>query len=156
MGIDAEALIQSTPGRVWVSITGYGRSEPESHWVAWGDDAAVAAGALGGTLDAPMFCGDALADPLTGLHAAVAALAFWQGGESVLLDISLREVTAHALAFAPHVPKGSAFRQEDGWYMTVHGHTAAVMQPEERSAQNPAATQGAQTRSVLEEFDIPC
>jgi hypothetical protein len=158
MGIDAEALIQSTPGRVWVSITGYGRSEPESHWVAWGDDAAVAAGALGGTLDAPMFCGDALADPLTGLHAAVAALAFWQGGESVLLDISLREVTAHALAlaFAPHVPKGSVFRQEDGWYMTVHGHTAAVMQPEERTAQNPAATQGAQTRSVLEEFDIPC
>jgi hypothetical protein len=156
MGIDAEALIKSTPGRVWVSITGYGRSEPESHWVAWGDDAAVAAGAFGGTLDAPVFCGDALADPLTGLHAGVAALAFWQGGESVLLDLSLREVTAHALDFAPHTPKGSVFRQENGWYMTVEGHTAAVMKPEERTAQNPAATLGAQTRSVLEEFDIPC
>jgi hypothetical protein len=156
MGIDAEALIKSTPGRVWVSITGYGRGEPESHWVAWGDDAAVAAGALGGTLDAPVFCGDALADPLTGLHAGVAALAFWQGGESVLLDLSLRQVTAHALAFAPRTPKGSVFRQQDGWYMTVEGHTAAVMEPEERTAQNRAATLGAQTRSVLEEFDIPC
>jgi len=156
MGIDAAALVKSTPGRVWVSITGYGRREPESHWVAWGDDAAVAAGALGGTLDAPLFCGDALADPLTGLHAAVAALAFWQGGESVLLDLSLREVTAYALDFAPHTPKGSVFRQENGWYMTVEGHTAAVVNPEQRNAQKPAATLGAQTRSVLEEFDIPC
>jgi hypothetical protein len=156
MGIDAGALVKSTPGRVWVSITGYGRGEPESHWVAWGDDAAVAAGAFGGSADAPVFCGDALADPLTGLHAAVAALAFWQGGESVLLDLSLREVTAHALDFAPHSPRGSVFRQADGWYMTVEGHTAAVVKPEERTAQNPAATLGAQTRSVLKEFDIPC
>lgn len=156
MGIDAEALVKSTPGRVWVSITGYGRGEPESHWVAWGDDAAVAAGAFGGSADAPVFCGDALADPLTGLHAAVAALAFWQGGESVLLDLSLREVTAHALDFAPHSPRGSVFRQADGWYMTVEGHTEAVVKPEERTAQNPAATLGAQTLSVLNEFDIPC
>ncbi|MBW1876229.1 MAG: CoA transferase, partial [Deltaproteobacteria bacterium] len=109
-----------------------------------------------GTLDAPVFCGDALADPLTGLHAAVAALAFWQGGQSVLLDLSLREVTANALDFAPHVPKGSVFRQDNGWYMTVEGHTTAVMKPEGRTAQSSAATLGAQTRSVLEEFDIPC
>jgi hypothetical protein len=156
MGIDAEALVRSTPGQVWVSITGYGRREPESQWVAWGDDAAVAAGAWGGALDAPVFCGDALADPLTGLHAAVLALAFWQGGESVLLDLSLREVTRHALAFAPHTPKGSVFRQEDGWYMTAEGHTAAVTNPEERTAQSTAATLGAHTRPVLEEFDIPC
>jgi hypothetical protein len=156
MGIHAEALVKSAPGRIWVSITGYGRGEPESRWVAWGDDAAVAAGAFGGTLDAPVFCGDALADPLTGLHAGLAALAFWQGGESVLLDLSLCEVTAHAVDFAPHTPKGSVFREEDDWYITVEGHTAAVMKPEERTAQNPAATLGAQTRSVLEEFDIPC
>ena len=156
MGIDAEALIESTPGRVWVSITGYGRGEPESHWVAWGDDAAVAAGAVGGTLDAPVFCGDALADPLTGLHAAVAAMAFWQGGDSVLLDLSLREVTAHALAFAPDAPRGAVFQQENGWYMEVGEHTAAVMKPAERTAQKPAASLGAHTLSVLEEFDIPC
>jgi hypothetical protein len=156
MGIDAEALVKSTPGRVWVSITGYGRGEPESHWVAWGDDAAVAAGALGGTADGPVFCGDALADPLTGLHAAVAALAFWQGGESVLLDLSLREVTAHALGFAPDAAKGSVFRKEDGWHMMVQGQTTTVEEPEERTAQNPAATLGAHTRSVLEELDIPC
>jgi hypothetical protein len=156
MGIDANALVKSAPGRVWVSITGYGRGEPEARWVAWGDDAAVAAGAFGGTLDAPVFCGDALADPLTGLHAGLATLAFWQGGGSVLLDLSLCEVTTHAIDFAPHTPKGSVFREENDWYMTVEGHTAAVMKPEERTAQNSAATLGAQTRSVFEEFDIPC
>ena len=86
----------------------------------------------------------------------MAALAFWQGGQSVLLDLSLREVTAHALDFAPHVPQGSVFRQDNGWYMTVEGHTTAVMKPEGRTAQSSAATLGAQTRSVLEEFDIPC
>ena len=156
MGIDAEALVRSTPGLVWVSITGYGRGEPQSHWVAWGDDAAVAAGALGGTSEAPVFCGDALADPVTGLHAAVAALAFWQGGGSVLLDVSLCEVTAYALELASHAPRGSVFRQEDGWYMTVEGRTAAVTNPEERTAPHPAAALGAHTRAVLEELDIPC
>lgn len=156
MGIDAEALVKSTPGCVWVSITGYGRGEPQSNWVAWGDDAAVAAGAFGGSPEAPVFCGDALADPLTGLHAALAALAFWRGGESVLLDLSLREVTAYALDFAPHVPEGSVFRQDDGWYTTIEGRTAAIMEPQERCAQNPAAALGAQTASVLVELDIPC
>jgi len=156
MGIDAEALVKSAPGRVWVSITGYGRGEPEAHWVAWGDDAAVAAGAFGGTLDAPLFCGDALADPLTGLHAGVGALAFWQGGHSVLLDLSLREVTAYALDFASHTPRGSVFRQEDGWHMTVEERTAAIVEPEERTAQSSAPTLGAHTRSVLREFDILC
>ncbi len=76
LGIDAEALVEAQPGLVWISITGYGRPAPRGEWVAFGDDAAVAAGLVGfDVAGAPRFCGDAIADPLTGVHAAVAALA---------------------------------------------------------------------------------
>lgn len=76
LGIDAAGLVAAHPGLTWVSITGYGRRPPADAWVAFGDDAAVAAGLVDDD-DAgrPRFCGDAIADPLTGMHAAVAALA---------------------------------------------------------------------------------
>jgi hypothetical protein len=103
LGFDAEALVAATPGLVWVSITGYGRSEPGAEWVAFGDDAAAAAGlavVAGHGDDGPLFCGDAIADPLAGLHAADAALACWQDGAGALLDVSLCGVAAQALACA--------------------------------------------------------
>ncbi|MGI9431787.1 MAG: CoA transferase, partial [Myxococcota bacterium] len=43
IGIDAEACVRET-GNLWVSITGYGRGAPEEDWIAFGDDAAAAAG----------------------------------------------------------------------------------------------------------------
>ena len=103
LGIDAEAFVAARAGRVWLSITGYGRGDAAPGRVAFGDDAAVAAGAAHAVADAdgPLFCADAIADPLTGLHAALAALACWRAGGGALLDLSLCGVTAHALAFAP-------------------------------------------------------
>ncbi|HTN81235.1 MAG TPA: CoA transferase, partial [Acidimicrobiales bacterium] len=68
MGIDADEIVAIGETKVWLSITGFGRAHNR---VAFGDDAAVAGGLVarddGG---APLFCGDALADPLAGLHAA--------------------------------------------------------------------------------------
>ena len=52
---------------VWVSITGYGRDGPAAQRVAFGDDAAVAGGLIGGDRTDPVFCADAVADPLAGL-----------------------------------------------------------------------------------------
>ncbi|MCZ0997093.1 CoA transferase [Streptomyces mirabilis] len=68
LGIHAEEFLAARPGRVWLSITGYGRDEDR---IAFGDDAAVA-GALTGLDRAgdPVFLGDALADPVTGVFAA--------------------------------------------------------------------------------------
>lgn len=103
LGIDAESLVAAKPGLTWVSITGYGRSEPEAEWVAFGDDAATAAGlavVAGRGDDGPLFCADAVADPLAGLHAADAALACWQEGGGALLDVALCSVAAEALASA--------------------------------------------------------
>ena len=93
LGIDAERIVQYAAGKIWVSITGYGRREPQANWIAFGDDAAVSAGLFDRRGDGkPVFIGDAIADPLTGLHAARAALAFYQQGQSVLLDIHLHGV----------------------------------------------------------------
>ncbi len=68
------ADIPAPDGRVWLRITGHGTGGDRADWVAFGDDAAVSGGLVGGTDDAPPFCGDAIADPLTGLEAALAVV----------------------------------------------------------------------------------
>lgn len=99
LGIHAEQMVEEH-GLTWISISGYGRQPPESDWVAFGDDAGVAAG-LSWLMHAAtgqwMFCGDAIADPLTGLHAALAALASFQNGGGRLIAVPMREVVAHCI-----------------------------------------------------------
>jgi hypothetical protein len=64
LGIDAERFVAARAGRVWLSITGYGRGDAAPGRVAFGDDAAVAAGAAHAVADdaGPLFCADAIAD----------------------------------------------------------------------------------------------
>lgn len=115
LGFDAEAWLAARPGRVWASITGYGRQAPGSDWVALGDDAAAAAGLFHciAADEAPLFVGDAVADPLTGLHAAVAVLAAWQAGGGALLDISLSGTVERAIGLAECFPvHGEVVRHE--------------------------------------------
>ena len=81
-------------GQVWVRITGHGTDGERANWVAFGDDAAVSGGLVDGTEAEPAFCGDAIADPLTGLHAArEVAQAVCRGG-AALIDISMAAVCA--------------------------------------------------------------
>ena len=161
LGIEAEAFVEGTPGRVWVSITGYGRSEPGAGWVAFGDDAAVAAGlaVATGSPDQPLFCGDAIADPLTGLHAAVALLAAWNGGGGALLDLSLRDVTAHVLAFDTEADVAEVRAlpdRDDAWEVVADGSRAPVATPRARPPAGAARALGADTRSTLTALGIPC
>ncbi len=97
LGIDTGALLRAKPGKIWLSITAYGRQPPNGDWVGFGDDVAIAAGAVRATSSGPAFYGDAVADPLTGLHGALAALSHWQNGLGGLLDVSLHGVTAWCL-----------------------------------------------------------
>jgi hypothetical protein len=101
LGLDADELVCASPHLVWVSITGYGREHPNGEWVAFGDDAAVAGGLamLTGGGDSPLFCADAVADPLTGIFAALGALKAYRERPGVLLDIALRDVAAVAGVF---------------------------------------------------------
>lgn len=139
LGIDAPRVLRERPGTTWISITGHGRERPGRDWIAFGDDAAVAAGAtaaLHAATGHQVFCGDALADPLTGCHAALAGWASFRTGGGHLLDLSLRDVTAAilidaALDSAP-LPSG-----------------VAVAPPRMRAPARRAPALGADTRDVL-------
>jgi hypothetical protein len=87
--------------KAWVSITGYGGAEPWGNRVAFGDDAAVAGGLVCYDADGPVFCGDAIADPLSGLVAAAAVVRQFAGGTRALLDVSMASVAADAMRGPP-------------------------------------------------------
>jgi crotonobetainyl-CoA:carnitine CoA-transferase CaiB-like acyl-CoA transferase len=158
LGINPQQLLKSAPGLTWVSITGYGREEPAANWVAFGDDAAAAAGVAMATADPPIFCGDALADPLTGIHSALAALAFWQGGGGVLLDLSLHKVTAQCLGLHIDSNRGIVVkgRRKGEWQLEIGGQSFAVKPPQLRQLLSPAVELGSDTARVLREFRKPC
>jgi len=114
LGYDAEGWVGERPGRIWCSITGYGRQE---EWIAFGDDAAVAAGLAwppDAGDDAPCFCGDALADPLTGLHAAAAILARVQRSRGGLLDLALCDVAAASAVIPIDATQAEVIADADG------------------------------------------
>lgn len=75
-------------GRTWLRITGHG---PQSRRPAFGDDAAVAGGLVGA---GPVFCGDAIADPLTGLEAAGAVQESQNRGGGELVEMAMAAVAA--------------------------------------------------------------
>lgn len=114
LGLAPEQL-RHRRGKVWVSITGYGRRLPDR--VAFGDDAAVAGGlAAWSKQDDVVFCADAIADPLTGVCAALAVTASMTSGGGHLIDLSMRDVAA-AFAGAPQACPGAHATREtnDGW-----------------------------------------
>jgi hypothetical protein len=82
-------------GRVWLRINGH---DEHSGRPAFGDDAAVAGGLVGSGLgagfDGPVFCGDAIADPLTGLEATLAVVESLGRGGGELIQVSMAEVAA--------------------------------------------------------------
>ncbi|MDV3128520.1 CoA transferase [Mycobacterium sp. 21AC1] len=90
-------------GRVWLRITGHGAVGPQADWVAFGDDAAVSGGLVGYRDGAPVFTGDAIADPLTGLHAAHAVAASRNRGGGELIEFSMAAVAA---GYAAHPDGG--------------------------------------------------
>ena len=53
-----------------------------------------AGGLVGGSTEAPVFCGDAIADPLTGLEATLAVTESLGRGGGELIEVSLASVAA--------------------------------------------------------------
>ncbi|MCV7177682.1 CoA transferase [Mycolicibacterium sphagni] len=95
--------IPGPEGRVWLRISGHG---PDSPRVAFGDDAAVAGGLAGTSSSGPVFCGDAIADPLTGLESALAVAHSLRAGGGETIDVSMARVAA-SYALLPTEPSSS-------------------------------------------------
>lgn len=151
LGIEAEPWLAERAGRTWLSLTGYGRSGPDANRVAFGDDAAAAAGlaVATGPPETPLFCGDAIADPVAGLHGAVAALASFRAGGGHLLDVSLRDGVAHWLAGARGVREAQVTGRGDTRQVVLGDAVAPVRPPRAREAAGRARALGADTDAVL-------
>jgi hypothetical protein len=95
--LDADS-VPARPGRIWLRINGY-HDEPDR--AAFGDDAAVAGGLVG---DGPVFFGDAIADPLSGLEAVRAIGESLRRGGGETIDVAMARVAARYAVF----PRGDA------------------------------------------------
>ncbi len=101
LGLRPRSFLAARPGRTWVGITGYGRTGPWAGRVAFGDDAAVAAGLVAWSGDEPVFCADAVADPVAGVYAALGVSRSRAAGGGHLVDVAMRRAVAFACAGAP-------------------------------------------------------
>jgi crotonobetainyl-CoA:carnitine CoA-transferase CaiB-like acyl-CoA transferase len=94
LGVGAEEIMTDGRERVWLRITGHGQAQNR---IAFGDDAAVGGGLVAWDATGPVFAGDAIADPLTGIIGAVIASACIRAGGSWLIDLSMTEVARYAV-----------------------------------------------------------
>ena len=83
--------VTTRAGRIWLRITGY---DGDSGRPAFVDDDAVAGGLVGGSTKDPVFSGDAIADPLTGLEATLAVIEAVGRGAGDLIGVSMAAVAA--------------------------------------------------------------
>jgi crotonobetainyl-CoA:carnitine CoA-transferase CaiB-like acyl-CoA transferase len=156
-GIDAEAAADQ--GTIWVSITAAGRASPR---IGFGDDVAAGAGLVAADdTGKPVFCGDALADPLTGLVAAELAMSAPTHGRGMLFDVSMAGVVAATLAVpsgrdTPAADRAQAARAQGRvWVVDAASGPVPVAPPRARQPAGRAPAPGEHTEQVLRELRIP-
>ncbi len=114
LGIDRHSirLLQTSAQhhtQLWLSLTAYGRFGAAADWVGFGDDVAASAGVLDHAPDGGyFFVGDAIADPLAGLLAAVTIKECLLQNLRGLLDFSLFRAARVALGAIERLD-GSSF-----------------------------------------------
>ncbi len=159
LGIHAEQLLARKAGQIWVSITGYGRSPACAQRIAYGDDAGVAAGLsrlLYEQHGQYAICGDAIADPITGLHAALAASALWRQGHGGLLDINLCDVVRHASHPRCDMSAWQVTGDAGQWWIHKGTQRQPIAAPRARQSRGQAPALGADNAVLIEEFKLSC
>lgn len=139
-------------GCTWVSITARGQA---SDGVGFGDDVAAASGLLAcDERGLPVFCGDSIADPLTGLTAAALALSEPEGGGGVLWDVAMADVVAATLEGGGTGPGARVRRAGTGWAVDTGQERVPVLAPVARTPRAVAPELGADTGAVLRRLGI--
>jgi crotonobetainyl-CoA:carnitine CoA-transferase CaiB-like acyl-CoA transferase len=103
LGINAAQIVRRTPGLVWLTITGHGAVGEAANWVGFGDDCGVSGGlsaALRAASGRSGFVGDAIADPLTGMLAALVAWEAWTSRQGGRFGLAMSRVVARSLCLA--------------------------------------------------------
>lgn len=121
-GLDAQTA--AGRGTAWISITARGRGVDR---VGFGDDVAACAGLLAhDSSGSPVFTGDAVADPLTGLTAAVHALSTQAVGQ--VTDLPMYDVVRSTL-LDPAAAAVPILRHGAGWAAQLDGRAVPVEAP---------------------------
>jgi crotonobetainyl-CoA:carnitine CoA-transferase CaiB-like acyl-CoA transferase len=143
MGVDPYDVCRRS-STTWVAVTAYGMADGDR--VGFGDDVAMAGGLVAREAgsERPVPVGDAIADPLTGMQAAVAALASYQAGGSRLLDVSMRGVVAATVGAATS-SQVVAQAVGGGWTVEAATGPCRVQVPVARTAPAAAAAPGRDT-----------
>jgi len=108
LGIVAEEFVAAKAGKIWARLTAYGQSENR---IGFGDDIGISAGLatiMNQAHGDPCFVGDAIADPVNGLHLALALQASLNQGGGVVIDLSMRDVLRYAMGDIPSNIKHTA------------------------------------------------
>lgn len=119
LGIAAEDFVSAKPGMIWARLTAYGQAENR---IGFGDDIGISAGLatiMGRAHSEPCFVGDAIADPVNGLHLALALRSFANRGGGVIIDMAMRDCLRFAMGDVPEDLPGiardwQALADEDG------------------------------------------
>jgi hypothetical protein len=144
LGVLAEEAVAE--GTIWLSITAQGRTGPWSNRVGFGDDVALGAGLrAAGPLAAP--AGDAIADPLTGVHALLAIVAALTTGRGWLLDVAMHQVAA--LSARGPVAEHRLVRRGRFWFVETAAGPVSVARPHARRPVRAAAALGADNERYL-------
>jgi crotonobetainyl-CoA:carnitine CoA-transferase CaiB-like acyl-CoA transferase len=138
LGLDAESLILNERTKVWLMISGYGHAENSRNRVAFGDDAAVAGGLVVWDELGPCFCGDAIADPLTGLAASAAVFSALESDGEWIIEASMADIAGGLTGPA----------------LSVDGLQPAPPFTSRSPSKPSASTLGADTARVLAELGI--
>ena len=124
LGIAAEDFVAAKPGKIWARLTAYGQSENR---IGFGDDIGISAGlasVMEAAHDQPCFVGDAIADPVNGLHLALALQASLNQGGGVVIDLAMRDVLRYAMG---NVPTDMKFTAQE--WQSIAEHDKAPLYP---------------------------
>jgi crotonobetainyl-CoA:carnitine CoA-transferase CaiB-like acyl-CoA transferase len=123
IGLDAAQYCSSGFALTWLSLTAHGREPPQDGWIGFGDDTAVDAGLatiMRRATGESLFCGDAIADPLAGMHAALAGWWSHRRGGSRRIALSLRGVVRNCMDFGAPLDRAALRERQARWTAEVH------------------------------------